>query len=356
MLKEAIKSLRLPEIWDGEKDWEERRKELLDILCREEYGFMPKEHDGLTWETVSEEDTFCAGKVTLKKIMLTAHFGDKSFSFPVYSSIPNKEGKYPFFVHINFRDCVPDRYLPVEEICDRGYAVLSFCYNDVSFDEINFEKPIEDKLCDILFDGEEKKPESCGKLHIWAWAASLVLDYAQSIDSLDCEKATVVGHSRLGKTALLAGALDERFFCSISNDSGCSGAAITRGKIGERVADITKYFPYWFCENYKKYIGNEDKMPFDQHFLIAATAPRRVYVASAEEDSWADPKSEFLSCVAASEVYEKLGLGGIVTDDEFPSAGQVLHGGSIGYHIRSGKHYFSREDWNKFMDYLDLIG
>jgi len=349
-----IKQLKLPEIWDEkEKSWEERRKEIVDILCEEEYGFMPKMHDNLTWEEVSEEKNFCAGKVTLKKIMLTAYFGDESFSFPVYSSIPNKDGRHPFFVHINFSDNVPDRYLPVEEICDRGYAVLSFFYNDVALDEKKYPNRSEDKLKDILFKGVDKKSNHCGKIHMWAWAASRVMDYAQSLGCLNFEKAIIVGHSRLGKTALLAGALDERFSCAISNDSGCSGAAITRNKVGERVSNITEHFSYWFCDNYKKYIENEDKMPFDQHFLIAAMAPRKVYVASAKEDDWADPKSEFLACFAASEVYEKLGFKGLVTDDRFPEVGEWLHDGNIGYHIRSGKHYLSREDWNRFMDYLD---
>ena len=346
MLSELVKEFNLPKLWDEKEiSWEERRKEIVNILCEEEYGFMPKMHDDLTWEEISEDNRFCAGKV--------AHFGEESFSFPVYSSIPNKEGRHPFFVHINFRPDVPDRYMPVEEICDRGYAVLSFCYNDVSYDEIKFKNPMEDKLKDILFKGIEKKPNHCGKLHMWAWAASRVMDYAQSLDCLNFDKSAVVGHSRLGKTALLAGALDERFNCAISNDSGCSGAAISRSELGEQISDITKNFPYWFCDNYKKYIGNEDKMPFDQHFLIAAMAPRKVYVASAEDDSWADPKTEFLVCVAASEVYEQLGVKGFVTPDRLPEVGETLHEGNIGYHIRSGLHYLSREDWNKYMDFLD---
>ena len=353
MLDELVKEFNLPKIWNEEKSWEIRRKEIVNLLCEEEYGFMPKMHDNLTWEEVSENDRFCAGKVTIKKIMITAHFGDERFSFPFYASIPKKQGKHPFFVHINFTDNVPDRYLPIEEICDRGYAVLSFYYEDVAVDDRKHENPMEDKLNDLLFKGIERKKNHCGKIHMWAWAASRVMDYAQSLDCLDFDKAAVIGHSRLGKTALLAGALDERFTCAISNDSGCSGASISRSNVGEQISDITKYFPYWFCDNYKKYVNNEKEMPFDQHFLLAAMAPRKVYVASAEEDSWADPRTEFLACVAAGEVYEQLGLKGLLTPDRLPEVGEVLHGGNIGYHIRSGIHYLSREDWNKFMDFLD---
>src|SRR5690606_24717348 len=137
--------------------------------------------------------------------------------------------------------------------------------------------------------------------------------------------------SRLGKTALLAGATDERFTCVIANNSGCSGAAITRNKQGEKISDIYTNFPHWFCKNYEKYMHNEFALPFDQHFLLAAIAPRNVYVSSAVEDLWADPDSEYLSCVAASEVYEKLGIKGFIHPPRFPQVGDVFQDGKIGY-------------------------
>lgn len=179
------------------------------------------------------------------------------------------------------------------------------------------------------------------------------MDYAYTLDCFDFNRAAVVGHSRLGKTALWAGALDERFTHVISNNSGCSGAAITRQKKGERIRDIIRVFSRWFCDNYQKYVDKEELLPFDQHFLVAAIAPRKVYVASAIEDEWADPVSEFLSCYAASEVYEKLGLKGFISSDRLPEAGEYFHEGNIGYHLRKGTHYLSREDWNLFMDYME---
>lgn len=166
-------------------------------------------------------------------------------------------------------------------------------------------------------------------------------------------RASVVGHSRLGKTALLAGALDERFSCVISNNSGCSGAAVSRGKEGETIRHITTAFDYWFCENYQKYADKEDTLPFDQHFLLAAIAPRRLYVASASDDLWADPVSEFLGCFAANEVCDKLGIKGLVSKDRLPLAGEYYHDGTIGFHLRKGSHYLGREDRNLFMDYLE---
>ena len=349
-LKAMCEKLGVMPIWnEKEITWEERRKEIIDLLCEEEYGFLPKEHDKLTWEVVSEEERFCAGKVLLSKVLLTAHFGEDTFTFPVYVSMPSKEGKYPFFVHINFRDCVPDRYLPVEEICDRGFAVLSFCYEDVTRDE-DISRP--QGIYDVMFKDTPKQTNHCGKIRLWAWAASRVMDYAMTLPKLDFTNATVVGHSRLGKTALLTGVLDERFTCAISNDSGCSGAAITRGKRGETIRDITEEFGHWFCDNYFKYVDKEYELPFDQHYLIAAMAPRKVYIASAWEDIWADPNAEYLSAYAASEVYEKLGIKGAEFPEHLPEIGSYYHNGNIAYHLRSGKHYFSREDWLYFLDYL----
>ena len=352
LLEKLLRERKLMHIWDEEAaGWESRRKEIVDLLCREEYGFMPREHDNLTWTEEPADYIFCAGRASHKKVILTAHFGEDSFSFPIYVSVPRKEGKIPFFVLINFRDNVPDRYLPIEEICDRGYAVVSFCNNDVTMDE-KTQNLESDPLWEIIYKGIEKQSHHAGKIRIWAWAASRALDYALTQTYLNPDRAAVIGHSRLGKTALVAGMLDERFKVVISNDSGCSGAAITKGKTGEDIGQITKIFPHWFCENYYKYSGKENEMPFDQHFLLASIAPRKVYVASAKEDQWADPHSEFLSCVAADEVYRKLGLTGFVCEDRLPSAFERYHEGNIAYHVRTGEHYLSREDWNQFMDYI----
>lgn len=354
MLDEICKKRNLMKIWPKGDNWVTRRKEIIDILLEEEYGFIPKRHDKIDWEIVEENIEYCAGKVTLRKINATVYFNENNFTFPIYSTIPNSSKKLPFFVFLNFDSIIPHKYFPAEEICDRGYAVLSIGYREVAEDEIFQPDPrYRDEIKKIFYADDKRKCNDAGKLAIWAWAASRVMDYAETLDCLDFSCANVIGHSRLGKTALLAGALDERFTCAISNDSGTSGAAITKMKTGENIRDIAGRRPYWYCENYLKYIDNEDSLPFDQHFLVAAMAPRKVYIASAEEDSWSDPDSEFLSAYAANEVYEKLGIRGLVAPDRFPVAGDVFHDGNIGYHLRKGKHYFSREDWNIIMDYLD---
>ena len=325
------------------------REDMLDIMQKEVYGYLPQKPDTLTWKIQDNFiPNFCAGKVTCQKIELTAAWGDKSFTFPFVATIPKGEGPFPFFIHINFRPDVPDRYMPSEEITDNGFAVLSFCYNDVTTDNNDFSNG----LAGVLYEGRERGPLEAGKIAMWAWAAQRVLDYAEGEPRLDKSCVTVCGHSRLGKTALLCGATDERFTFTYSNNSGCSGAAITRDKVGETVEIITNAFPHWFCTGYRQYAGREHEMPFDQHYLVASVAPRYAYVASAKEDSWADPDSEMLACVAATPAYNALGLEGLICEDRLPDSGDRWHAGTIGYHLRAGEHYFGREDWNTVMDFI----
>lgn len=328
-----------------------KKEEIIDLLLTEEYGFLPPAPLSVTAQVVSSEENFCADKAILQKIKLTCatEYGD--FTFPISYTCPakSKQNPVPCFILINFRSLVPDRYEPSEELVDNGYAVLSFCYKDVTSDDGDFTNG----LAGVIYPNGRTLKTQCGKIGLWAWAAMRVMDFAQTLPEINHSRISVAGHSRLGKTALLTGALDERFYCAFSNDSGCCGAALSREKVGESVSIIYDHFPYWFCENFAKYGNNEDKLPFDQHYLIAANAPHRVYVASAENDTWADPNSEYLACAAASEYYKKHGLTGFVHPDRLPKAGDFFGEGHIGYHLRSGNHYFSREDWNRYIEYLE---
>jgi len=345
----------LPKVWDEKQtDWTLRRRELRELLQREVYGYLPEAPQAIRFVPLPGEATdgnFCAGKASVRRILLEAELNGKRISFPFCAVIPRNQSNLPFFVHINFRDQVPDKYMPTQEIVDNGFAVFSFCYLDVTTDDGDFDNG----LAGAIFRGRPREQHDCGKIAMWAWAASRVMDYCQTLDCLDLRRGAVVGHSRLGKTALVAGMMDPRFSCAISNDSGCAGAALARGNQGERVSDITRNFPFWFAPNYLQYSDNETTMPFDQHFLLAACAPRAVYVASAAEDAWADPNSEYLSCCAAGAVYERLGLTGFVHPDRLPQCADTFHDGSIGYHLRAGRHYLSREDWNQFFRFLSKI-
>lgn len=343
MLKELLNERKIPDFLSKE--------EMLEILQREEYGYMPEKPEKTTYKvTENFGGTFCAGKAKLSKVEITCTVKGKDFTFPIYAAIPTKEGKYPFFVHINFRDNVPDKYMPSEELIDNGFAVLSFCYKDVTSDDKDFTNG----LAGVLFEDGKREMHDAGKIAMWAWASHRVLDYAETIDKLDMGCATVCGHSRLGKTALLAGATDERFKFIYSNDSGCSGAAITRDKIGESISDICRVLPFWFCEKYWTYSQDAHALPFDQHYLVACSLPRYVLIGSASLDDWADPLSEMLTCVSVGPLYEKYGMKGFICEDRIPQAGDMYLEGSIGYHNREGMHYFGREDWARLIKFINM--
>ncbi len=351
MLDSVLEQRKIPDIFANVAnacEWEEKRQELKKLLLEEEYGkFPPKPERVEFFEEIIRKD-FAAGRADLKKIIISTYWDNKSFSFPIYSTVPKSEGRHPAFIHINFRPNVPDMYMNNEEILENGFAVFSFDYNDVTSDSDDFTN----KLAGVLFEGKERSDTDCGKIAMWSWAASRVIDYAYTLDSIDKEKLCVCGHSRLGKTALLTGAFDDRVCLTVSNDSGSSGAALARGKSGEKIDNICRTFPYWFCKNYNKYRNNEETLPFDQHALIAIAAPRYVCIGSAIEDTWADPKSEQLAAYAASRAWELYGGKGLVCDDRFANSDERFHLGSVGYHMRSGKHYFSRTDWLCYMDFF----
>jgi hypothetical protein len=275
--------------------------------------------------------------------------------------VPNKAPKpTPVFLLIDNRgpeNLDPTRkqksdFWPAEEAIRRGYAIAAFHNGDVDPDQHDgFKNGIHG-----LLDATPRPPDAWGTIAAWAWGASRVMDYFETDPNLARDQVAVIGHSRGGKTALWAGAEDERFALVISNDSGCTGAALSRRRFPgkEQVARINQGFPHWFCENYKGFNDREDALPVDQHMLLALIAPRAVAVGSAEDDLWADPRGEFLSLVHAAPVYRLLGQKTLETAT-MPPIGHPLHAGRTHYHIREGKHNLTLVDWQAYMDFGDQV-
>jgi hypothetical protein len=332
------------------QEWEAMRPSVRDMLLNEEFGvFFPKP-DKVEYRDITvwgDEEVFMGGNHDKFQISVEIEYEGRRGSFPFNLAIPHAGRPCPAFVSINFEPGTPYRYMPTEEILDNGFAIASFCYKDVTNDDGDFS----DKIAGVLYGGREREANQAGKISIWSWAASLVMDYLQTLDTIDQKNIAVIGHSRLGKTALLTGAFDERFAFTISNDSGCSGAAVSRGKKGERIEAILTRFPFWFCKNYQKYAGHEELLPFDQNWLLSLIAPRKLMVASASGDAWADPNSEYLGAYAAGEIFKLYGRG-FAGPNRFPEPGDQFYFGDVTYHQRPGLHFLSRYDWNLYMHYI----
>lgn len=335
------------------ENWRERRLEMIRLLETYSYGKTPEAPEALRCKRVATKENEYAGKVIEESIQIGFRTKKGFFSFPVTAYIPKNVKRPPVLLHLAFRP-VPDRYIPVEEITDSGYALIVLCYQNVVNDRLHGD--YSDGIARYFGTTENREPDEWGKIGMWAYAASRVLDYliAERAD-LDCEHVSVIGHSRLGKTALWCAAQDERFFAAISNDSGYGGAAAAKNGHGERVLDFIRGGSWdWYCENFKQFTDEkENEKPYDQNFLLALIAPRYLVVGSARNDIGADPDSEFLTSLSASCAWELLGKKGLVTPDKMPEVGDCLHEGCIGYHLRSGEHFLSREDWNYYIKFLD---
>lgn len=344
--------VRTPQEWR-----EKRRPELLELFRTHIYGRVPvRRPASLRFEVKGVTPGMMDGKATRKQIVINYEGPGGKGSMNLLLFVPSGARKpVPAFLLISNRgpeNFDPARetkspFWPAEEIIARGYAAAVFHVADVDPDKHDgFKNGVHG-----LFD-RKRADDSWGTIAAWAWGASRAMDYLETDTDIDARRVAAVGHSRGGKTSLWCGAEDERFALVVSNNSGSTGAAIARGKKGESIARINSAFPHWFNENYKKYGGRENELPVDQHELIALIAPRLVYVTSATEDTWADPESEFLACVKAGPVFTLLGGTGVGATT-LPPPESPLQTGTIGYHLRTGKHGLGLYDWSRFMDFAD---
>ena len=236
----------------------------------------------------------------------------------------------------------------LREILSHGYGLAVAYYGDIEPDNPDgWRTGIRTTLSTAL----EIKPEEWSAIGAWAWGLDRIMDYLQQDKAVDAKRIALIGHSRLGKAALWAGASDQRFAIIVSNESGEGGAALSKRWYGETVAIINQHFPHWFVANYKKYNDNTAALPVDQHMLLSLMAPRPLYVASAEGDQWSDPKGEFLSAKHASVVYALFNKKGIDTDS-MPGLHQPV-GQNVRYHIRAGKHDVTLYDWQQYLRFAD---
>ncbi|MEE2640949.1 MAG: acetylxylan esterase [Planctomycetota bacterium] len=362
--------------------WEKRRQEIFEIFESQVYGRSPGK-TGPVSVSDSSSTVILNGAAVLKQVRLKLTDGGPTVSVLIIR--PAGEKKVPAFLGLNFmgnhtvfphesievttgwvrndsklgavgnrasekgRGGKSDRW-PVQKIVEAGYALVTTYYGEIDPD---FDDGFRNGIHGALPAGDSKRPaaDEWGSIAGWAYGLSRILDCLETEDFLDAKKVTVLGHSRLGKTALWAGATDSRFAGVISNNSGCGGAALSKRTFGETVKRINTSFPHWFCDNFVQYNDRENELPVDQHLLIALSAPRPVYVASASKDLWADPRGEYLATRYASPVYKLLtgkGLG----IREFPGNNQPSIG-VLSYHCREGRHDLTPYDWENYIKFAN---
>ena len=328
------------------------RKKTLGKVLREEYGVIDETGVKITVKVVTDENFdnvrgyFFCGKSKHTALEFTVEKNGRRSAFVADLFVPTRVENPDFVVQIDFMKDLPAKYGPVEELMDGGIAVAHLYYNEITTDDGDFSSGI----APVLVDRTDE--HAAGKLSLWAHAAKIVGEYLLSQGYTSKEKLFVAGHSRLGKTALLAAAQYEIFAGCMVNCSGCCGAAISRDKKGETIKVITSVFPFWFTPHYKKYADRESEMPFDQHYLMAAVAPRKIMIVAASEDEWADTDAQYLCAEAASAAYKELGLTGLKPIDGPLKTGEKNIGGEISFFIRKGVHFFSREDWGFYLESL----
>ncbi|CAG4988436.1 Carbohydrate esterase [Dyadobacter sp. CECT 9275] len=369
------------------RDWEKtRRPELLSLFSENVYGKTPSEKVPMRFVQYDADSNALGGQAIRKQV--TVYFGKKGErSMDILLYFPrNVKGSVPVFLGLNFagnqvvhqdpgititKRWVRDGVAPVivehrateasrgsqagdwvvEDILARGYGLATVFCGDLQPDRPD---SFNEGVHSLFFKEGQNMPQSdeWGAIGAWAWGLSRAMDYLETDKMVDATKVAVIGHSRLGKAALWAGAQDQRFAMVVSNNSGEGGAAITRRKFGETIEIINKAFPHWFSGNYKQFGGREDALPVDYHELIALIAPRPVYIASASEDWWADPKGEYLSGYYASPAYALYGSEGLSTP-ELPETNRPTGAGKIGYHLRKGGHTMNRYDWQQYLHFAD---
>ena len=332
-----------------------RRAEILEIFAQEMYGHIPARPEGLHFKKMSEETVYKG--LGIRKVVRVYLDKAEQHWFDVLIHLPkNTEHPVPVFAGLNFKgnDATLDERAssrwPYEQILKEGFGVATAWRDAIEPDGKDSKIGETENVCK---DGGVRawynKGGDWGAISAWAWGLSCIYDYLATDSKIDATKIAVIGHSRLGKTSLWAGANDTRFAMVVSNCSGCCGTAISRRVIGENFARISTSFPHWFTREFDKYMHKEASFPADQHWLASLVAPRPLYIASATEDLWADPKGEWLSALHVAPVYKLFGKEGVKEVYPVPDIPDMK--GVVAYHVRTGKHDITAFDWEQYVSF-----
>jgi hypothetical protein len=366
------------------EQWEQKRRpELKALFEHYMYGRYPAKPETVTAELLFQDITVFNGKGILREYELT--FGPPGWpKVNLLLAVPAGKAPAACFVGTNFGGnhlltdlasvriptaWVPNNYpgvkdnkateagrgkqadtWPLEQIISRGYAVATFYCGDIQPDRPNVR---EGMRATVISPGRIPPADETATIMWWAWGVHRAVDYLVTDKLIDPKRIAVVGHSRLGKTALLAGAFDERIAVVIPNQAGCGGTGPSRHDDGkaETVKRINTSFPHWFCGNFKAFNEDPSRLPFDQNCLVALCAPRPVLFTNAAEDLWANPSGQFAVLKAAEPAYKLLGAEGC-SADKMPGVNTLVNS-RLGYWIRPGKHAMSPPDWKTYMDFAD---
>jgi len=365
--------------------WQERRKEIIRLFEDNVYGRSPGAPANMKIVAGKVYKEFLNNKATLKEVQIVVSDSPHAPQIHVLIIVPNARVKpVPAFAALNFNgnhSIHPDPAIslstawmrpnaegqvnnrateasrgkyesrwPIELIISRGYALITAYYGDLDPD---FDDGFKNGVQPFFYkEGQTRPaPDEWAALAAWSWGLMRIMDYVQSDADIDARRVAAVGHSRLGKAALWASAMDERIAIAISNNSGKGGASLWRRQYGESILRANTLEPHRFCANFTRFSKAPETLPVDAHMLLAMIAPRPVYVASATEDHLADPKGEFLAAKAAEPVYALYNLAGL-NADAIPQPDTPI-GSHIGYHLRTGKHALTEYDWKQFLNFAD---
>jgi hypothetical protein len=337
-----------------------RRPEILRMYETEIYGRIPANAPKMTWEVTETNPSAKDNTATMRRVVGRIGTAPDAPRVNMMVYTPSQaKAAVPLILLVNFGGGPPIEGRPTgtqfndppvaADILARGWGYAMVGYQDIQPDRLNtFNQGV---IGVTSGEGQLPKPDEWGAIGAWAWGVSRIIDYFETDKSVDAKKIAVYGHSRIGKTALWASALDERIAAVYASCSGEMGASLARRDWGETVDDMAQNFPYWFAGNFQKYAGRWNDMPVDAHMLIALSAPRPVFITGGTADQWADPVGEFLAGVAAGPVYRLLGKKDLGTA-KLPPLDTPLTAGEIGWHYHTGGHAATPADWTAFLNFV----